>query len=296
MRHSRFPKIIALLLALMLLLTAWGCKSQPPAPAGFSVVTSFYPMYLLTANVIAGVEGVQLGNMAAPEVGCLHDYQLLPQDVRALETANVLIAGGAGMESFLSKVTQQLPALIVVEASSGIPLITNEGEPNPHVWLHPLYAAKEARTIAAGLAAADQAHAQQYLDNGEAYAKKLEALYAEMQAQLSGITHREIITFHEAFPYFALAFGLEIVGVVEREPGSEPGTLELAQTVDLVREKGVPALFAEPQYPNGAAQLIARETGAKLYVLDPVVTGELSPDAYEKTMRQNAATLKEALQ
>ena len=82
---------------------------------------------------------------------------------------------------------------------------------------------------------------------------------------------------------------------LKHEPGQDPSPAELADTIDAVRRVGAPALFSEPQYTPAAAETIARETGAVVYTLDPVVTGSLSPDAYENAMRKNMETLIQAL-
>ena len=82
---------------------------------------------------------------------------------------------------------------------------------------------------------------------------------------------------------------------IEHDQGEEPGTREIARTCDLVKELGVKALFVEPQYPQKAAETIARETGAGLYRLDPVVSGDSSKESYELIMRENARVLLEAL-
>lgn len=304
-------KSIVLLLCLLLALPA-GCTAQDSAQDELIIMTSFYPMYIFCANIADGVDGVSVLNMAAPDTGCLHDYQLLPADMRALEKADVLVINGAGMESFMDKVLAQYPNLPVITASEGIEMICDDHEHdhgeadghdhtheeegvNAHVWLNPELAAQEVENIGAALAQLDSAHAQQYEANTAAYAHKLRALGEEMKTALANVESRQMITFHEAFPYFAQAFDLEIVGVIEREPGEDPGTRELAETCDLVVERGVKALFAEPQYPNRAAETIARETGAKVYTLDPIVTGELNKEAYEQKMRENLATLLEAL-
>ena len=120
-----------------------------------------------------------------------------------------------------------------------------------------------------------------------------------MHAALDNVPHKDIVTFHEAFPYFAKEFHLNIIGVVEREPGTEPTPTELQETIEQVNALPSKVLFTEPQYSPAAAETIARETGAKIYTLDPVVTGEATPeakDAYIDTMRKNMNTLKEALQ
>ena len=88
---------------------------------------------------------------------------------------------------------------------------------------------------------------------------------------------------------------MHIAAVIEREPGSEPSARELAQTITLVRKAKVKALFAEPQYPSKAAEAIARETGAKLYTLDPAVTGPMRDDAYITIMTRNFSELRKAL-
>jgi zinc transport system substrate-binding protein len=116
-----------------------------------------------------------------------------------------------------------------------------------------------------------------------------------MHQIIDGSSNRDIITFHEAFPYFAREFNLNIAAVIDREPGSEPSAAELARTIEIIKETGAKVIFAEPQYPAKSAETIARETGVKIYILDPAATGELEPDAYIKTMEKNMDTLREAL-
>ena len=116
-----------------------------------------------------------------------------------------------------------------------------------------------------------------------------------MEESLADISNRDIITFHEAFDYFAEEFDLNIVSVIEREPGSEPNARDLADIIDLVNETGVHALFVEPQYPETAADVIAAETDAQVYTLDPGVSGDMDKDAYIDIMNNNLKVLKNAL-
>ena len=298
----------AFLLALTMLIFG-GCSAQG-AGQQVNILTTFYPMYIFTLNVADGIDGVHVQNMADQNVGCLHDYQLQTRDMVALEEADVLIINGGGMEQFMDKVIAMRSDLPVITASEGIDMLPLEGhvheheqehaeeacsEVNAHVWLDPQLAIKQIENIAQGLCAADPAHADAYQANAAAYALRIEALYQEMSAQLSSVAGKRIITFHEAFPYFAGAFGIEIAGVIEHDQGEEPGTREIARTCDMVKELGITALFAEPQYPQKAAETIARETGAGLYRLDHVVSGDSSKESYELTMRENARVLLEAL-
>jgi zinc transport system substrate-binding protein len=253
-------------------------------------------MYVMTLNVAGDVPGVTVECLAKPSTGCLHDYQLTPGDLVALTRADVFVANGAGMETFIEKAVRQAPGLALIEAGAGIELI--EGG-NPHIWVSIGGAIAETRNIARGLEVVDPGRASIYEKNAADYVATLEWLRARMHASLDGLKHREIVTFHEAFPYFAREFGLTIVGVVEREPGSEPGAKELARTIALVRRSGVRAIFAEPQYSAKSAETIRRETGVSVSLLDPAVTGDRDPArarrSYCEAMERNLAVLLHAL-
>lgn len=259
------------------------------------ILTSFYPMYVSALNVVGDTPGVDVACLTPPIVGCLHDYQLTPGDMKKIAEADLFVANGAGMESFIDKALKQSPSLKLVDASKGIKLAGD----NPHIWVGISGAIEQVKNISRGLAAADPAHAEQYRKNAAAYVAKLKTLRTEMHAALDGLKNRDIVTFHEAFPYFASEFGLHIAGVIEREPGSEPNAKELADTVETVKKLKVRALFAEPQYPAKSAKVIERETGVPVSILDPAVSGPRDPaaarDSYLVTMRKNLDVLRNAL-
>ena len=296
-------KVLSLLL-LVLSIALVGCggadkAAEKKTAEPFRIVTSFYPMYVATINITDGVDGVEVYNMTKPQTGCLHDYQLMTEDMKTLEKADAFVINGAGMEDFMDKVTEQQKKLKVIDASRGIELIHDDEEgDNPHVWLSVTDAITQVRNIADQLKEADPAHAAAYEKNAVAYIEKLTSLKSEMHAALDNVPHKDIVTFHEAFPYFAKEFNLNIIGVVEREPGTEPTPTELQETIEQVNALPTKVLFTEPQYSPAAAETIARETGAKIYTLDPVVTGEATPaakNAYIDTMKKNMKTLQEAL-
>ena len=296
-------KILSLLL-LVLSVALVGCSgadkgAEKKSAEPFRIVTSFYPMYVATINITDGVDGVEVYNMTKPQTGCLHDYQLMTEDLKTLEKADAFVINGAGMEDFMDKVTEQQKKLKVIDASRGIELVHDDEGDNPHVWLSVTDEIAQVRNIADQLKEADPAHADKYEKNAAAYIEKLTALKNEMHAALDNVPHKDIVTFHEAFPYFAKEFNLNIIGVVEREPGTEPTPTELQETIEQVNVLPTKVLFTEPQYSPAAAETIARETGAKIYTLDPVVTGEATPaakDAYIDTMKKNMKVLQEALQ
>ena len=293
-------KVFAFLLALVLL---------PAASLGETIVTSFYPIWLLALNLADGVPELEVRNLAAPGTGCLHDYQLQTGDMKVLSEADLFLVNGAGMESYLDHVFSAFPDLPVAEAAAGIPLLTetdaltigeneDDGEINAHIWLSAANAAVMAENLAKAMEAQFPDRQEKIEDNRKALQARLLALDQELREGLSGLPRKEIITFHEAFPYFARAYGLDIVAVVNREPGETLTPAQLAPLAEAIVALDAPPLFVEPQYEDLSARTLAAETGAAIYTLDPVVTGpeeDVPPDYYETVMRRNMETLREAL-
>ena len=290
-RMSGRAAIRTALVAAVLLL-AVSCVHAKP----LEILTSFYPAYVSTLNVVGDTPGVEVACLTPSLVGCLHDYQLVPGDMRKIAGADIFVANGAGMETFIGKALKQSPSLKLVDASREIKPAFRD---NPHIWVSISGAIRQVKNIAGGLAEADPERAGLYQNNAAAYVAKLEALRSEMHAALDGFKSRDIITFHEAFPYFAEEFGLNIAGVIEREPGSEPNAKELAEIIETVKKLKVHALFAEPQYPAKIAEVIERETGVPVRILDPAVSGPRNPaaarDSYLAAMRKNLDVLRKAL-
>lgn len=297
--------ILALLLAVVIF---GGCaKTQgdakttttDPAATQLTILTSFYPMYVATINIAKDIEGVRVVNMTKPQTGCLHDYQMTPQDLITLEAADIFVMNGAGMEESLEGIVAMQKNLKIVQASEGIELLKNEaGEDNPHVWLSVSNAITQASNISEQLALIDTANAEQYRENAKTYVAKLEALRTKMHASLDQLENRDLVTFHEAFPYFAQEFNLTIAAVIAHEPDEPLKSNELTQVIAVVEKLKVKALFAEPQYSSKTAETIAAATGAKIYSLDPGVTGESDAGAYDgyiDIMESNMASLMEAL-
>lgn len=301
-------KIILLLFCVVLILA--GCSKAPVNNidgSKFNIVTSFYPMYLATSNIIEGAEGVSLENMTNFSVGCLHDYQLTTKDMNVLEKADCFIINGGGMESFLDKATSSYPNMPIIVAGEGLFCDEDheeeahshehdhEHEGNAHIWVSVDLYIKEVQKIADELAKIDTKNAEIYNSNAKKYIEKLENLQVKMHEELDEVKYKNIVTFHEAFEYFADEFSLNVVGVIQREPGTMPSAGELAKIIDTIKQTDAKAIFVEPQYDKTSANTISNETNVKIYTLDPVVTGELKNTAYEDAMIKNLEVLKEAL-
>ena len=314
---TTLTKILTTIILVSLFLT--GCNNSSKSNNStesnnkLTIVTSFYPMYISTLNIVKDIPNVEVLNMTTSQTGCLHDYSLSTKDLKTLSNADILIINGAGMESFLDDVIDEYSDLKIIEASKGIDLIEDtehddhtedhdhedhDHDVNPHVWVSISKNIEEVSNIAEELSSLDPNHANEYQDNANEYIAKLENLKTEMHSTLDNIAHKDIITFHEAFPYFAEEFGLNIVGVIEIEPDSEPSAKEVENIISIINEKNIKALFTEPQYSSKIADTIAKETGASIYTLDPIVTGDSNEKAYNDyiiKMQENLNTLKEAL-
>lgn len=281
----------------------------PAISVAQTVVTSFYPIWLLALNLTDGISDVEVNNLAAPGTGCLHDYQLQTSDMKVLSSADVFLVNGAGMESYLELVFDAFPDLPVVSAADGIELLADsgalqigeseeEGLPNSHIWLDVSNEILMARNLSTGLIEKMPEFETEISANLDDLVHRLESLDATLREGLSTLKDNRIITFHEAFPYFAHAYGLEVVAVVNREPGETLTPAQLARLTDAVKELGNVALFVEPQYEDLSARTLSAETGSPVFMLDPVVTGpetDVPLDYYESVMLQNMSVLQEAL-
>lgn len=287
-----------------------GCKRKEESD--FKVVTSCYPVYIMTLNVAKGASGVEVVNMCENSVGCLHDFQLRSEDLKKIERSSAFVVNGAGMESFLDKIISELPKVKLIDSSKGVKLLSggchhdsheeDDGshehchhEVNPHTWLSVSNYIRQVENIAQQLCLLDPKNKEVYQQNAASYKEKLEALKVKISSQLEKLGDKDIITFHDAFPYFAEEFGLNIVGVINHEPGQEPSVKEVKEITELIKSKNVKNIFAEPQYPQKTAETISQETGARIFTLDPAVTGPDSLESYLNAMEENLKVLSEAL-
>ncbi|MDD6878087.1 MAG: metal ABC transporter substrate-binding protein [Clostridiaceae bacterium] len=290
--------MLPLAMALLVLLSACAAEPEKTDSARLRVVTSFSPVYLIAKEVAANIDGVSLENMAPAQAGCLHDYQLTMDDRKLLEKADVFLACGGGMESFLGEIADAHTALVTAEAVAGaslLPSATGETEYNAHLWMSAEGACVMAANIAHTLGEADPAYAEDYRANADAFSKKVRAQRDEYREKLAAAENRNIVIFHESFDYAAHDFGLNVVGIIAKEPDEEPSAKEINEVCAAVREYGVQALFADTQYDDRAAETVSQETGAAVYAVNSLVGADAGEKGYLELMRENYEVLAQAL-
>ncbi len=221
-----------------------------------------------------------------------HTYEIRPAQMRFLAEARLLFVVGLGLEWWLEDVVSASgnPELEVVVTSSGVGAIDRD----PHIWLDPLNAVLMVASIRDALVRADPAGRLQYESNAARYILRLLELHEEIAGRISRWKHREFVALHGAWVYFARRYGLEQLAVIVTTPGQEPSAREVARIIELMRSRGVRAVFAEVQHPTRIAEAVAREAGASLVLLDPL-GGVPGREDYISLMRYNLERMEEAL-
>ncbi len=302
-RFARSEAGVAIGLALLggVLLSACG---PAPAPTGgaLAVVTTTTVLADMVSNV--GGDLVSVTSLV-PRNGDVHTFEPRPSDMGSVARARLLFMNGLGLDDWMTKTLGNAaqpgtPLVRLAEDFPGVTLLPGEdtSSANPHLWMDVAYARTYADRIAAALESVDPDHAATYRARNAAYQARLAALDAWVRDQIASVpaANRRIVTFHDAFPYYARAYGLTVVGVAVPAPGQEPSAKYTAQLVDAIRSSNVKAIFSEAQFPARLVDQLASETGA--HVVANLYDGSLGDPpvtSYEALIRWDTQQIVEAL-
>lgn len=260
----------------------------------FTIVTSFYPMYVAAANVIGDVKGVTLENLSEPQTGCLHDYQLTTEDMKLLSKADLFIVNGGGIETFLTDVASNYPELDIIEACQNVPLLEDGDEENAHAWMSISDYRIQLATIESALEQADPEHADAYHENAKAYDEKLAALQDEQDEIRQAAKGQNVIIFHEAYDYVAEDYGLNVSYVLDLDEERQVSAGEVADVLNQIQKDNVSYIFAEELYGSDMGKTVESESNVKVIYLDACNRGDYSKDSYLTAMQSNIDKLREA--
>lgn len=255
------------------------------------VVTSFYPVYIATINLTDGVEGIVVENLSEPQTGCLHDYQLTPNDMTLLSTADLFIINGGGIESFLEDALAEYPQLAVAEACEGMELL----EDNAHAWMSPSLYEQQIRNIASGIIDAAPDKKDEILANEKKYLEKIDGICMELEQLRAKYEGKDLIIFHAAYAYLAQELGMDVVYCMDLDEERKISAGEVAEVVGIIRDNGINLVLAEERYGRDMGDVVEAETGISVFYLDTLVRGEYDKDSYVTAMKENIRLLKEAL-
>ncbi len=268
------------------------------------------PITSIVENI--GGDRIQLEGVV-PEGVNSHIFEPQPSLARLLSEADLIIANGL----FLEEPTLQLaeankrdstPILLLGDQSItpeqwqfDFSFPESDGHPNPHLWPDPALGLKYAELTEAQLASMDPGNAGYYRDNLDAFRERINAMDAAIRESVATIPpeNRRLVTYHDSWAYFALAYGMEVIGAVQPSDFAEPSAREVAEIIDQVKELGLPAVFGSEEFPSDVLETIAREGSTNF--IDQLADDDLpgvpgGPDhSYLGLMRQNMQIMIPAL-
>ena len=266
--HHPIGLFVAFTLALVVLSAA--CSETNEDGGKLRVVTTVSPITSIVENI--GGDRIQLEGIV-PEGVNSHIFEPQPSLARLLADADLIIANGL----FLEEPTLQLaeankrddtPVLLLGDGAItpgqwqfDFSFPESGGHPNPHLWPDPNLGLKYAELAQEQLVALDPDNADYYSENLEAFRERIAAMDSAIRESVATIPaeNRRLVTYHDSWAYFALTYGIEVIGAVQPSDFAEPSAREMAELIDHIRELGLPAIFGSEEFPSGVLETIARE-------------------------------------
>lgn len=287
------------------------CAGSPAPSASSTGGSTGRPLVVVTtttvfADMIRQVGGPNVSvTSLVPRGGDVHTFEPKPADVQAVAAAQLLVMNGLGLDDWLQKTitnaaTAGTPLIKLGVDLPGVTLLPGEdpGTQNPHLWMDVKYAEAYVDRIAAELKAVDPVDAAGFDARAAAYRARLDSLDASIRTRIATIpeANRKLVTFHDAFPYFAREYGITIVGVAVEAPGQDPSAAYIGRLIDAIKAAGVKAIFSESQFPTKLVDQLAAETGATVVAnLYDDSLGDPPIDSYEAVINWDVDQLVAAL-
>ncbi len=285
--------IVAVVVVLGLVYFRSGKAPLEPGAEKLTVAATIYPLYDIARNVAGDAAAVKV---IVPPGASPHLFEFSPRQLQALQNVRAVFAIGHGLDNWATQVTNVVEGARVITVDQGIDLRTFEnGTTDPHYWLNFGNAWKITDNIAKALIEIDPAHAETYRKNAKAYEEKLAEKERELKNILAPAQRIPILTFHDAWFYFAENFGLSIAGTFEPAAGEEPTPRYLAELQRKIKSEHVRIIFIEPKLSTGVLESFGKDNKVGIAELDPLggVEGRTS---YLELMMFNAKSIRQAFQ
>jgi ABC-type Zn uptake system ZnuABC Zn-binding protein ZnuA len=286
-----------------------GAASASAATDGkLRIATTVAPITSIVANIVgdrAVVEGI------VPEGTNSHTFEPKPSAAELLSTADVVYLNGLVLEEPTKKLAEENlkdGAEVIELGSRAVPereyiydfsFPKAEGKPNPHLWTDPTLARKYAELVKDDVSRRDPTNADYYAKNFETFAARIDELDAAMRTAFATIPKRELLTYHDAYAYFARTYGWKVIGAIQVSDFEDPTPSEVADLIDQVKAVGVPAIFGSEVFPSPVLEQIGKE--AKVTYVDELRDDDLpgKPGSAEHSwlglMRFDYITMTKAL-
>jgi zinc transport system substrate-binding protein len=308
--------LAAFLLTSTFLLGACGKGSEQATEESqdLQVITTFYPMYEFTKEVVGDTGKVSLLISAGTEP---HDYEPSAKDMAKIMDADAFVYNSSELETWVPTMTDSIDTdkTAVIEAAKEIDLAENDDdhgeteaehgseahthELDPHVWTDPVMAIKEVETIRDQLSEKFPTKANTFKKNAAAYIEQLKALDQEYTDALKDADNRTFVTQHAAFGYLAKQYDLVQESIAGLSPDQEPTPSRLAELKEYVEDHQVKVIYFEENASSKVAETLASETGVELAVLNPLesLTEKQISDGetYITVMKENLQALQKSI-
>ena len=288
--------------AIVAVSTVLACSPAATAPSAAGTPIPGAPLVLATTTLFADMAANVGGNRVrvesiVPAGSHVEEYEPKPEDSKKVAQAALFFQNGLDLDKWAEPLLRDKKKdAPVITLTDGLTAIENE---NPHMWFDVQLGRKYVEKIRDALVAIDPAGQQYFLDRARSYDDQLVKLDGDVKALIATIPaqNRKLVTSHDAFPYYARAYGLEVIGFAQIEPGKDPTPSELADLVRAVKAAGVPAIFSEAGMSDAIAQALAKEAGVKKVVTDLPTDSIVEPpaDSYIGVIRTVTQKIVEAL-
>lgn len=269
--------IFVVVLSLMLISTNFDNSQNSFALKTLNVVTSVSPITNIVKNI--GGDRINLTGLV-PEGVNSHTFEPVPSDIVKLGKADLVIINGLYLEDPMEKVVNASlktnPDIQLLKLAEGtvkpsdwifdFSFPKEQGHPNPHLWLNPVYAMAFANHTKDKLIEMDPNNTAYYTENANKYITLLKKLDEGIKQATQTIPpeQRKLVTYHDSWAYFAPRYNMTIIGAVQPSDFSEPSPLDVAKLIDQVKNEKVPAIFASEVFSNRITNQIADEAGVKI--------------------------------
>lgn len=288
-------KLLLIILSVLTVILVSGCTKKEENNGNIKIVTSFYPIYIMSENIIDGAQNVELSNMTDSYAGCIHDYTLKPADLKKIETANIFIENGLGLENFNDKLINSNKNLDIVNSSANINGLEDEGELNGHVWTSLSNYIIQIKEITKNLKEKDPENSEVYQRNSDEYQKKILDLKKKYDDELQGLEGKKAVALNEAFAYLLNDLKMETIEIHTDHEESTISAEKLKETINEMKENDINIIIIDKNDNEKNAETLKKETGAKIYKLDSCLTGNLDKNSYINSMTENLEVFKEML-
>ena len=278
------------------------------------IATSFYPTYLITENLLKDMDNIKVTNIAENVQGCIHNFQLTPENMKTLENTDALVINGMGMETYITDLVSKVKSIHLIDSSIGINPLESNGHHhhekheeehdeikaeekhehnhvhNSHIWLSLNNYEMQIENISHGLEKIEYIDKVKLESNKEEYLSKVESLKKQKDELADKLKDKHIhtITFHDSFAYLLKELNIEVLKNIDVEHEGGLSALGAKNAIDLINKYNIKYIIADQNLKKEIPEVLEKETDVKVIYLNNIVQSKSKNlDNYISEMKSN---------